>query len=368
MENALSRFVRPAATAFILAALMAGSLVSGVSAAPRPITFEVFIGDYCVFGRAKNNSFLKVIVRDAQGRQKGREAVEADPQGFWESCTFLGTRPISPGDKISVEVFDTGQTRTFTVPLLTARVDRGTNVVSGKAPSGSTVELEAFDFRWDLWGESYDVVRNVTAGGGSYAHDFDSDNVDIKGGARVVVSWRNGSDTVRVGRFQLAPFVVLALGGSEVVGATRPNGPIKITLTRQSQVVARANGVGSYSDTSFFTEFADADGEAYTVRGGERLSAPALGAQSSWRIPQINTQTDVAADKVSGTCFANGRFVVLAEDPNGFAFGLDFGTAAGNGRFEVDLTSQMNLRKGHRVAVLCYSPGGDEVTAESIAR
>lgn len=156
------RLIRPLGAALILASLMTGTLVAGASAAPRPITFEVFIGDVCVFGRAENNSFLKVIIRDSAGRQKGREAVEADGAGNWQSCTFNGAFPILPGDQINVEVFDTGQTRTFTVPTLT-KIDRGTNVVAGRAPAGSNVELEAFDFRWDLWGESYDETRNVTA-------------------------------------------------------------------------------------------------------------------------------------------------------------------------------------------------------------
>jgi hypothetical protein len=359
---------RPLSAALLLATVLGGSLVSTAAAAPRPITFEVFIGDHCVFGRAKSDAFLKVIIRDSLGRQKGREAVEADPDGFWVSCVFGGARAITPGDTINVEVFDTGQVRNFTVPLLTGRVDRGANLVSGRAPAGTTVELEAFDFRFDLWGEAYDVIEHVVAAGGNYAYDFDTQNIDIEGGASVVVRWRNGSDTVMAGRFQIAPFVVMALNTSDVAGAVGPNRDIRVALSRGGTRVGTAHGVGLYSDTTFYSEFADADGEPYIVTGGEMLSAPALGAFSSWRVPPINTRTDVAADKVAGTCFANGRFVVLAENPAGFEFGFDFGTAAANGNFEVDLTSQVNVRKGYRVAVLCYSPEGDEVTHESLAR
>lgn len=161
----------------------------------------------------------------------------------------------------------------------------------------------------------------------------------------------------------------MALGSSELVGAIGPNQHLKVSLgDSPSNTIARAHGVGSYSVTVFHSEFAYDDGEPYRLQGGEWLKAPALGAKSSWRVPDINTRTDLAADKVAATCFPNGRFVVLAEDPRGFGSGLDYGTAGPSGDFEVDLTSQVNVRKGSRVAVLCYSPEGDEITQESTAR
>jgi hypothetical protein len=359
---------RPLFVALLMGTILLGTAATAASAAPRPITFDVFIGDFCFGGRAKNNSFLKVIIHDKDGVQKGREAVEADPAGFWQTCTFLSAGPMAPGDKIDVEVFDTGQKRTFTVPLLTGRVDRGTNVVSGKAPAGSSVTIEAFDFRWDLWGESYDEVVDVVATGGNFTYDFDNSGIDIKGGANVVVFWSNAGDTVHVGRFQIAPFLSLQLGLAQLAGAARPNGLLSITLKNSSgNVLARGNGVGAYGDTTFYGEFADADGEAYKLRGGEKLNAPALGAASSWTVPNIAAQTDVAADKIKGKCFPNQRFLVLSNNPNGFEFGLTFGTAAGNGAWEVDLTDQVNIKRGYRVAVLCYSAGGDEVVGEFMA-
>lgn len=360
---------RPLVGSLVLATLLVGSIAPlAAAAAPRPITFDVFIGDYCVTGRAKNDSFLKVIVRDADGRLKIREAVDADSAGYWESCVMFGAAPIVPGDKISVTVFGTGQKRDFTVPTLTVKTNRGTNVVSGKAPADTNVELEAFDFRFDLWGEAYDSVHVIPATGGSYSYDFDTDGVDIKGGAHIVARWRNGSDTVSVGRFQYAPFITFQLGASQVGGAGGANGLVKIKLSanKGSSVFAVANGVGSYVDSSFLTDFATSDGEPYKVKGGEWLNAPALGAASSWRIPQIDAAADLAADKVRGDCFANGRFMVLVQGPA--AYGLGFGEADSNGDFEVDLGDQVDIKKGYRVAVLCYSPEGDEIVSEGVAQ
>jgi hypothetical protein len=356
-----------------MAALVLGGMLSGLfagvaAAAKQPITFQIFIGDSCVSGTAKPNSFLKVIITDRSGIQKGRGAVETDPEGNWSACLQQGIRPMAPGDKVAVTDFETGQKRSFKVPTLTGRVDRGSNVVSGKAPTGTTVELEAFDFRFDLWGEQYDAVREVVASGGSYSYDFDNAGVDIKGGASVVIRWRSGADVVMVGRFQIAPYVVLTLGQSDFAGASGPNKLAQLTLTGGGGVVARGNGVGSYGDTTFYGDFADDDGERYFVKGGEQLSAPMLGAAASWRVPQIAGRADVATDVVSGRCFANGRFVTLAQGPGGLGYGLGFGTARADGSFSVDLTDQVDIAKGFRVGVLCYSAEGDEISQEFVTR
>jgi hypothetical protein len=365
MASFVSRRIVAATATGLLLALFASS---AVSAAPRPITFDVFIGDYCVSGRAPNNSFLKLVIRDKQGNLKGRGSVDADPQGYWQACLGPENGGILPGDSINARVFDSSNSRTFTVPLLTGKIDRGTNVVSGRAPAGSRVQIEAYDFRWDLWGESYDLVRDVTAAGGTYAHDFDTDGIDVRGGASVAIRWSNAGDTVHVGRFQIAPYISLQIGRHDMYGASTANGLVRVTLKSGSTKVATASGVGSYGDTSFIADWADADGEPYTLRGGEILSAPALGGHTSWRVPQINPVANLAADTVSGTCFPNGRVMALAQDPSGFGYGLDKGEAGANGKFTINLAAQVNIRKGFRLAVLCYAPDGDEVVQEATAR
>jgi hypothetical protein len=362
--NLFRAALRRVAVAGLLGSLLVGTLVGAASAAPRPITFEIFIGDSCVSGRAKSNSFLKVIITDRSGIMKGRGAVETDPDGYWSACMQEGVRPMAPGDKVAVTDFETGQKRSFTVPTLTGKVDRGTNVVSGKAPTGTTVEIEAFDFRFDLWGEQYDSIQNAVSVGGNYAYDFDNAGVDIKGGASVVIRWRTGADVVMVGRFQYAPFVVLALGQSDFAGASGPNKLAQLTLKLGGAIVARGSGVGAYSDSSFYGDFADADGERYFIKGGEQFNAPVLGAVSSWRVPKIAGSANLANDTVSGRCFANGRFVTLVQDPGGFGYGLGFGTAKADGTFTVDLSDQVDIGKGFRVGILCYSAEGDEVSQE----
>ena len=361
MSFSVSRRFFGATAAGLLLALVTST---AALAAPRPITFDIFIGDLCVSGLAKSNSYLKVLIRDKSGDLKGRGAVETDQDGNWSACMGQGTRPMQPGDKVDVTDFETKQHRAFIVPLLTGVIDRGTNVVSGKAPTGSNIEVEAFDFRFDLWGEQYDSVQHVTALDGRFAYDFDNAGIDIMGGSRIVVRWTNGDDTVRTGRFQIAPYIVLALKHPDFAGGVGPNKAINITLRNGTTTVATGNAVGAYGDTTFYGDFADSDGETYRLVGGEMLDAPALGAQSSWRVPRINGRVDKANDSVSGSCFANGRYVVLASARGVPEQGFGFGTAAADGSFTLNLADQVDITRNFHIGILCYAPEGDELSQE----
>ena len=145
---------------------------------------------------------------------------------------------------------------------------------------------------------------------------------------------------------------------------SRANGPIQITLKNGGTTVAMGNAVGAYADATFYGDLADDDGETYRLKGGEAFSAPALGAASSWRVPRINGRADIAGDKISGRCFANGRYVVLVQNPSAPENGLGYGQAAADGSFTVDLSAQVDIRKGFRIGILCYSPEGDEISQE----
>ena len=63
------------------------------------------------------------------------------------------------GDKIKVVDYDTHQTLNYTIPRMTLSVNRSTDVVSGVAPAGTHMALEAADFNTPLFGKDpYDVI------------------------------------------------------------------------------------------------------------------------------------------------------------------------------------------------------------------
>lgn len=349
------------AAATVLAVLLSSVIAGTASAAPRPLSFDVVIGEFCIAGRAKNNSFIKIVQRDSSGNLKGRGVAEADAHGDWYFCGAEGV--VEPGDKFNGLVFDTGQKRSFTVPRLTIKVNRATDVVSGKGPAGTALQVGVADSRFAYWGEEYDLVRNVVPNSsGAYATDFSAD-ADILGGAQARVDWYNASGTVHVSRLTTAPYLSLAIGRSEFYGASRSNGPVKVGLSWGAAAShAEGNAVGAYFDSQFTGQLADEDGEPYRLRGGEMLSAPAVGA--SWQVPAVNMTVNVSSDKVSATCFAHARFVVLTYSSDFLAFAFEIGTTGASGAFTVDMTSQMNVRRGDTAQVVCLSSNGDEVAQQ----
>ena len=200
------RLVAAAAAALLLV----GSLASGASAA-RPIQINLFLGSECVLGSAKPVSVIKVVIRDPDGVLRAKRAAVSDEAGFWEAC---GTNLVTPGDSIKVAVMETGQTRTVKVPLLTVRANRGTNVVSGKAPSTGSLSLNVFDGRFGL--SDYDITRHPAVTGGSYSFDLDSLGLNLLGGARYELEWESGDGHVHAVRRGSVPFVQLRLHEFEV--------------------------------------------------------------------------------------------------------------------------------------------------------
>ena len=232
--------------------------------------------------------------------------------------------------------------------------------------AGSPVAIEAYDSRWDFWGESYDDVQYLTAdGGGNYSFDFGNDGVNIVGGASVIAAWATPDNNVQLFRVAFAPFLAMAIGRSDFVGAIKPNGLVNVRLSLpQRGPVAVGHGVGSYSRTDFQATFADRDGNPYQLAGGEWLSAPALG--DHWQVPDVNGHANVAADSVSGTCFANHHYAVIVFGSS-FEFGFALGDADSSGHFTVDLSDQLNIKKGDEVIIGCWTAAGDEVDQDFLA-
>ena len=342
-----------------VALLLVGTLASGASAAPRPIELDLFLGSDCVFGSAKPDSVVKVVIRDSDGVQRAKRATVSDDGGFWAAC---GTNLVTPGDEIKVAVFETGQTKIVTVPLLTVNANRGTNVVSGKAPSTGSLTLNAFEGRFD-GGDNFDISQNLAVSAGSYSLDFDNLGINLRGGAFYELQWTSADGLVRATRRGNVPFVQLSLGDLTFRGSTTPNGFLKLTLTNPAKV-AVGKGIGDMQDGFVDGRFTDTNGSMYRLKGGEHLSAPALLAQSSYDIPAINGTVNLSSDVISGKCFPNGMFLVFAFSLTVDQAGGAFGSAASNGSVSVDFSPFFDVKRGDQVQIICYSPGGDEINQQ----
>src|SRR4051794_30429945 len=343
------------AAASVGAALMVGALAAPVLGAQRPLTMDVLIGDFCVQGTAKPDTVIKIMIKDSAGNSKGHEAFMSEDDGFWSGCVDFFSDGFTTGDSIRVTDYDTDQHLNYTIPRMTMSVNRVTDVVSGKAPAGMHMQLEAADFNTPLFGKDpYDIVKNVTANGsGEYSHDFGNDGADLMTGAFLELSASGAGGTVTVHRIMNVPGLYVLFGHSDFQGYMPPYFPIGVTLKVGGNEVASGHAVGDASGT-YSGKFIDADGEQYHVIGGEALKAPKLGI--SWTVPHIDGNVNRQTDVVSGTCFPNAVWAVIA----GFG-GFANGTTGADGTFSIDMSDQTDIVKGDQVAIGCFTNAGDLV-------
>jgi hypothetical protein len=359
--------IRKLALVGLLTGASVASFASPAAAAQKPLTVDVAIGDNCLEGTGKPGTFLKVVVRDANGQLKGRDAASVSDRGQWEFCTDFFSDGIAAGDSVSVRVFDTSQRLSFRVPRVTLDVNRASDVTSGKAPAGMNLTVTASydDF---LTGNSYEESHHLQASSnGTWSHDFSSDGIDLVAGALIELSASASNGAVHFIRRLGVPGVFIDIGQSGFQGYGKPWKGFRVTLERNGSTIATGDAVGDpFFSGQFSGKFLDADDEPYAVVGGETLHAASLGAEGNWQIPEIDPSTNTTADEVSGTCFSNGAWVVLVQSENGFAFAT--GQAAGDGHFTGSVSDQTNLRKGDLVLVACLTDGGDIVEQEFTAR
>jgi hypothetical protein len=354
-----SGWTRRLAIGAVLAALLTALTATGINAATPPITFDVGIGDGCFFGTAKPNSYMRIAVRNARGVLQGRANTEVYDDGYWEFCDFYGV--IRPGYEISARNFNengTLRTSAMVVRDLSIRVDRITDVVSGRGPAHGTVLVTLSEWQFEPWGGDYSVQQAMPVNAsGRWQHDFGSDGINIRGGAVGTVEWWNSSRTVHITRYGAADQLWVWRDTPEFGGNVRMNGNIQVTLGDASGVVAVGHGQGDYYTGSFWGLLADDRDELYDLQGGESLSAPDVGGGVAWTVPSGITSIAAATDVVSGKCFPNGRFLVSTSSDSDYGFKV--GRAAGDGSFSRDMSSQMNLRPGDDVTVICYTGAGD---------
>lgn len=382
------RHLFTALTASVVVAVGAAALLPTIaSAAARPLTFNLSIGDECLYGRAANNAKVSLVWRDQDGVSKGKKTIKAEPDGYWQECFSYDGR-VAPGDTVKGTVKTTS--RTLTVPKLTIAANRVADTVHGKGPAGDTVTAYVDDYA----SNTYSSADEVVATDGTYSHDFSGD-IDILGCVYVSLSWQDSANDqvnrqtsssclgFRVGRLSSS------YGDDQVWGRVRSLAAVEIDLADSGDTPkAVAYGVGSYPNGYFSTEFGDDDGEPVVVLPGDKISAPTIASDAHFTVPNITASTNLTTDVVSGTCIPNGYYELNVYGPqqgiraaaqrrallrarpadtDGGRSSYKSGYANGSGHFSKDLTSDMNLRAGDIVNLGCRLVTGDWVQRTVIA-
>ena len=343
-------------------------LPSVTSAAPRPVTFAIFIldGEACIYGRALNNGHVNVTLRSESGNidSVGRK-LPADGDGYWSWCVFRGA--IHPNDQVTAKVIETGEKRTVLVPNLTVHVNRVGDVVTGYGPANKTLSLHVWDYQQIV--PEYDFSVDVTTNAqGRYSIDL-SGSADLVGDAVAVLSWENSHHDY----FQIsggAPFVSVGYRTSNFEGEADRGARVRVTLKDPGgATLAKGDAVGHESfQGSYYGRFLIDRNHEYEITGGETVRAPAVGSDTGWVVPHIDAAVNLSTDVVTGQCFPNMPAFVETFSLHGPESGYMDGVADGSGAVSIDLSSSVDIKARFVVRLTCLAPSGDRAFHEFVTR
>ncbi len=349
----------------LMAAMCAALALAGLSpglasAAPLPVSFDLYIGNPCVRVIGSEGKALQLIWRDAGGALKAQHTIRA---GF-SYRSYCSTDPqivVAVGDRIKVK--HASKVHKLVVPNLAINLNRVTDRLKGFAPAGQRVRIECQSadpfrhFEPCIW------QRNVTAGAdGTWAVSVPFDFI---GGAEMALLWTgSGGDEVRA--WGTAPFVNVTLGRSGFSGATRPNRTASVDLDQK----AHGTAVGDPFQGRFRGQFLNDSAHTTSVAPGDSLTAD-IAMDAAWVVPAIDASVSAASDVVSGRCHDTGASSELVNvllyrsgnqrgwalqdtEPDG-SFSFNFLTGDG------DFWTNVNVRTGDKLVVRCMQAEGDWV-------
>lgn len=341
--------------AVAIAIVMLALLPSVAAAATRPIAFRIVMGA-CPKGTASDDATLRVDWRDADGLLKATGVTKASSTGLWVFCGSPSGDPspegIEPGDAITVAVRG-GTSRTLVVPRFLVRVDRQTDVVSGRAPAGTEVHVTVRN-------ETQDASSDLAVDGvGRFSGDL-TDRFDIRGGDLVTIEQMQGRD--RLTASVRAPWVRVWLGRARLDWSGLAGMAGLVTLIAADRREATAP-VGEDTGTS---RFLDVTGDPLRARVGDTVDATVLARDGRISIPDVRLTIAASTDVVVATCPAGllYRLTVLKGGTSTARWEV-WGNSSGRNVHE--LTGRLNVVKGSLAILDCELATGDRIAIRRVA-
>lgn len=345
----------------LTAALLAGLTISTAAAAATPITFTAAYGDSCVNVSGPVGSTGSLRLLNSSGAQLDSQAV--DLAGDGEDLDCFEIDPL-PGMKVSATL--DGTTRTWTLPKLSVRIDRATDVVRGQAPAGKTVRLRVRHYSgFNSFG--YWNTTKTASSAGTYSKDLTS-LVNIRGGDTVSATYISSAGD-RISVQEVAPRIQVWIGRSRFGAELLTGTGGKVTL-RNAAGTYRATGVVSYiplyeEGVLDYSQFLN-DGDPRTVRAGDKVSST-IQSDMSFTVPTITVAADAASDGVTGTCPAGKQLRLRVAHEGSQQFEAT-GTCTGAGTFAFDTTGFYDIVAGDRAEIAFRFVKGDLVARRVIAQ
>ena len=351
---------RPAFAA-VTATLLLGLLGPAAAIAGAPITFEVRLLGYCVFGNGPASTSITVSLRSKDDDLKGRRTVEVNSSGRWNTCFW---QSVFPTDRLIGN--DGVTTRTFIVPNVTMTINRVSDVVSGKAPANSQVLLTTWDCQTYAGCASPLDVNKSTSSTGAFAHDFTAAR-NIRGYDDVQATWTSPADDL-VTRTQRAPYFGVGFRNYWFWGNGQPHALATLTL-RNSAGTILSTGRDYVDRSGYFSgSFADSAGDPVLPSAGNRVAA-SIASDASMTIKNMMVTANAGTDTISAVCFPNRPFYVEAQETSSpYARSTVYGTANSSGIVNADMAAGdppgYDLQSGDDFYIECRNGKGDEIYFE----
>ena len=351
---------RPALAA-VTTALLLGIIGPAGVRAVAPITFEVRLLSYCVSGNGPASASITVSLRSTDGDLKGRRTIDTNSLGRWSTCF---SQLVFPTDRLLGNNGST--TRTFIVPNVTMTINRVSDVISGKAPANSQVQLTTWDCQSYTGCGSPVEVNRPTSSTGAYSHDFTAAQ-NIRGKDNALVAWTSPTDDV-VTLARQTPYFGVGFRNHWFWGSGQPHALASLAL-RNSAGTLLSTGRDYVDRNGYFSgSFADSAGNPLVTSAGNKVTA-SIASDAIMTIKNMMVDADAATDTISAVCFPNRPFYVEAEQSSSpYERTTVYGTANSSGLVTADMTTGDNvgfdLASGHDFYIQCRNAKGDEVYFE----
>lgn len=337
--------------AALLSALATVAVFPGaVAAATHPITFELYMGENCIEGRASDDATVQLLWKDVDGTRKARTSVVASPLGYWTFCSSRVGVEVETGDRISAN--DGTSTHLLVVPELTLFQNRITDQYRGRGPAGQIVRLicgltNGFEPCQQVWRIRVNAQGQWSLGIGH----------DVVGMENMGLRWKSpAGDKVNV--WNTAPFVVVTIGQAAISGAARSEAAVTVVLMKANTVDIRgtAHATGDLGSGLFRSRFLNQNGNRARVQVGDRVTSD-IAADLDWIVTDIDALGDVSTSHVTGHCVQALQFTVsLFRDGDQIAGDRWF--TEEDGSFDSDFENEP-LASGDWLLVGCQLSTGD---------
>jgi hypothetical protein len=341
------------------------TIVPGLRVTAYHVIAQVRVGVHSsvVNGVAQPGMPITVTIRAADGTAKGSDSTNSNNQGQYQTA-FNGPARIVVGDRVEVE-FVGGDPVVVQVVPVSARTDPATNVVSGVAPSGTSVRVSR------TVGATQSVINTTADAGGNYRADF-TGTLDIEPpmNGDLVVRLASGHElfttwaAVRMTMEIREPLLTGNGPSGRAVNAelVDPSGGV---VAAGETTVGGGGGGPMGGGAQWNLQFEDSLGAPVDIRVGDTVRATVGDDVFNVKVPELSGVAFVADDLVNGKTTPSRAVTMRVQRAFTGENAMADVTADAQGNFTHDFAGAFDIQ--HNDAILFTTLEGGHVINSRLA-